>query len=53
MEIDRLCGKNRKKSEMKKVPKIGAFLVVAREIFIRYTEEHFTLLLGRKVRLFL
>ena len=46
-------GKNRKKSEMKKVPKIGTFLVVAGEIFVRYTEEHFPLLLGREVRLFL
>ncbi len=26
---------------------------VAGEIFIRYTEEHFPLLLGREVRLFL
>ena len=27
--------------------------LVAREIFVRYTEEHFPLLLGRDVRLFL
>ena len=26
---------------------------VAGEIFVRYTEEHFPLLLGREVRLFL
>lgn len=38
---------------MKKVPKIGTFLVVTGEIFIHYTEEHFPLLLGREVRLFL
>lgn len=38
---------------MKKVPKIGTILVVAGEIFVRYTEEHFPLLLGREVRMFL
>ena len=29
------------------------FFPVAGEIFVRYTEEHFPLLLGREVRLFL
>ena len=48
MEIDRLCGKNRKKSEMKKVPKIGTFLVVAGEIFIKYADEFFPFLFGRE-----
>ena len=31
----------------------GCFYMVAGEIFVRYTEEHFPLLLGREVRLFL
>ena len=53
LEANRFCGKNRKKSEMKKAPETGAFLVAAGEIFVRYTEEHFPLLLGREVRLFL
>ena len=33
---------------MKKVPKIGTFLVVAGEIFIKYTDEFFPLLFGRE-----
>ena len=33
---------------MKKVPKIGTFLVVVGEIFIHYTDERFPFLLGRK-----
>ena len=36
-----------------KSPKFWAFSMVAGEIFVRYTEEHFPLLLGREVRLFL
>ena len=39
--------------EKGKGPELGLFLVVAGEIFVRYTEEHFPLLLGREVRLFL
>ena len=37
---------------MKKVPKIGTFLVVAGEIFMKYTDENFPFLLGRELRLY-
>lgn len=33
---------------MKKVPKIGTFLVVAGEIFIKYADEFFPFLFGRE-----
>ena len=32
---------------------VGCFYMVAGEIFVRYTEEHFPLLLGRELRLYL
>ena len=32
---------------------MGLSFLVAGEIFVRYTEEHFPLLLGREMRLFL
>ena len=39
--------------EKEKALSLGLFSMVAGEIFVRYTEEHFPLLLGREVRLFL
>ena len=38
----------KKTQRMKKVPKIGTFLLVAGEIFIEYANEAFPFLLGRK-----
>ncbi len=32
---------------------VALVFLVAGEIFVRYTEEHFPLLLGREMRLFL